>query len=245
LRVLHRRKIKHTMRQSASGSLSRFRRTRVLRSPITACAFAFSASLLAFSGQPASAQNTPSLLLTPSMTSASVGQTVVFTLALQDGANDGSNLFGYDANILLNTAYLQFVSTTPYTGTFSGFSDAQNTNNTFSNNNSDLRITFETGNNSPLVNNQNQTTALGMFSVKVISALPAGGTQITIGSPAADPNAGGSSVIDGTTFANVLKSVQPATLTPPAAAPEPSGLLVAVLGAAGLSLRVWRKRRTA
>ena len=94
-----------------------------------------------------------------------------------------------------------------------------------------LRVGYDVGTGA-LVDNTGKNTPLGTFQVKVTNLLA--GTDITLGDKALSTNTGGSEVLDGITFGNVLVGMQGAHLglVP---APEPSSGLTLGIGAALLA----------
>lgn len=206
-------------------------------------------SMMAAAGHAAQAQT---LSLTPT-TSAQVGDTITFTLNLNPASN-GSNLFEYDLNLALNSAYLQFATTAPgvyYTPSAANtlnFPFAESTANTLqmSGANSVLRLTYD---NASSTTSFVGATVLGTFSVTVVSALPTGGTPLTFGpvySGVSSTATNGGSELLANFGDEVLQSASGATLSPPpASAPEPSGGVAFLLGATGIGLRLIRSRRRA
>lgn len=183
--------------------------------------------VLLASGVGVRAQSTLSLV--PSAVS---GTTATFDVNL----TGGSNLSGFDFNVVLDPTYFSFAGSSPFaSGTANPF-DTQLTDALTDP--SDLRVSY--GQLGTAVSNPGQVT-LGTFSVSILRPLPTAGTLITF-SPIGDPNAPttGSQVydVDGN---NVLSGVTGARLPSAAPVPEASSAvslaLLLILGAGGLAVR--------
>lgn len=186
---------------------------------------------LSLLGIGSAAQAQATLSLTPLVLTASQGDTITFILDLTGGTNVGV----YTTRVTLDPTILSFVGTAPFTETFSGF-DSPITDTVSSPGVLDISY----GAFGAAINNVGPTE-LGTFQVQVNSPLPALGTPLTLTAPSGATSADPSSVTNAGTGANELTAVAGTMLTPDPA-PEPSGALAALIGAAGLGLLVWRKR---
>ena len=190
--------------------------------------------LLLAGGQAAQAQTGLSLVQT-----SSSGSTATFAVNL----TGGTNLSGFDFNVLIDPAFLSFVGTSPFASSAGNPFDTALAD-TLSGP-SDMRVTY--GQFGPTAITNAGTTTLGTFQVTTLQPLPAAGTALSFGAvgiPDAPTN--GSAVFD-TAGNNVLSSVSGAVMTPAAApVPEASSLvstgLLLGLGAFCVSRR---RRQTA
>lgn len=189
--------------------------------------------LLLAGGQSAQAQTGLSLV----QTSVS-GSTATFAVNL----TGGTNLSGFDFNVLIDPAFLSFVGNSPFTSSAGNPFDTPLADTLSSPN--DLRVTF--GQFGPTAITNAGATTLGTFQVYTLQPLPAAGTALSFGA-IGDPSAptSGSEVYDADGNP-VLSSVTGAVLTP-AAAPVPEASSVVSLGLLlGLgALRLCRRRRPA
>ena len=224
--------------QATTATTAQFAPARVANSALTAR-----------SSRLAQSQSSPSgiyLSLTTPTPTAQANSNVTITLSLVDNGDTatgpGSSLFSYDTNIGINNTYLSFVGGFTVDPSSPFFT---NENVSLGNTSSNLRVAYSIGVGSGSGAYVNATNGvpitLGSFVVHVAgSGLPPAGTTVTIGSQAVRSGAGGSEVINGTTFANVLTGVNPVVI-----APEPPGTLPLLFGISGLALLAWRKRSQA
>ncbi len=180
----------------------------------------------------ARAQAPVTLSLTSPVSAATSGDTLTFTLSMTGGTNVGT----YTTRVSVDSNYLSFVGASPFTETFAGF----DTKLQDSVNSGALDISYGTfGTN---VSNAG-IMALGTFQVKVLSALPVGGTFLTLAAPSGAASADPSSVLDGDQGTNELTAVTGASVMP-APAPEPPAGLTILVGAAALGILTIRRRIT-
>ena len=196
--------------------------------------------LLFASGHAGQAQT---LSLSPAASTAAAGSVVTYTVSLAGGTNLG----GFDFNILLDPNYLStlsYVGSAPFTSANTNpfatqFNDSATGN--------DLRVTYTqplTSPASPGVDNNGKMTTLGSFQVNVLKTLPTAGVMVSFG-PVGSANNGGSEVLDATTGANVLIAATGARIAPPAAIPEASQGTVLGLCLLGLGGLAFTSRRRA
>ena len=189
-------------------------------------------SLLLAGGQAAQAQAGLSLVQT-----SSSGSTATFAVNL----TGGTNLSGFDFNVLIDPAFLSFVGTSPFASSAGNPFDTALAD-TLSGP-SDMRVTYGQFGPTAITN---AGTTLGTFQVTTLQPLPAAGTALTfgaIGIPDAPTN--GSAVFD-TAGNNVLSSVTGAVMTPAAApVPEASSLVSTGLLLGLGAFCVSRRRRAA
>ena len=90
--------------------------------------------------------------------------------------------------------------------------------------------------------NNHGVLQLGYFTLNIINPIPVGGTVVSLGAvtPGVDSAQNGGSDLDNSTANNVLASTTNTTI---AAAPEPSGALVLLIGGTGLGLAIKRRHR--
>jgi len=175
------------------------------------------------------------LSLSPAASTAASGATSTYTIFL----TGGSNLSGFDTNIIIDPIYLSFVGTAPFISATTNPFNAQIRDGLTSA--GDLRVAF--GDLGTTAVNNPGTTALGTFQVNVLKTLPTTGTALSFG-PVGSANTGGSEVADASTGANVLKGTTGARLNPPAAIPEASQATVlglCLLGLGGLAFTARRR----
>ena len=182
----------------------------------------------------AQAQAPVALSLGSPIATAVQGDTLTFTLNMTGGTNVGT----YTTRVSIDGNYLSFIGASPFTETFSGF----DTKLQDSVNSGALDISYGTfGTNVDNVG----TVTLGTFQVKLLSALPVGGTFLTLAAPSGAASADPSSVLVGDTGVNELTTVTGASVMPtPAAAPEPTTGLTTLVGAAALGILAVRRRMT-
>lgn len=187
---------------------------------------------------PAGAQTPTTLSLSSPVSVAQQGQQVTFTVLL-DG---GSDIGGYDFSVYLNSPLLSFAPSGFTFNPAAGFTaGAPFTFSAITGNQLEASSAINAG--TPGLGPQ-AGTALGTFTVLVNNAPTALDlTQITFGA-IGDPFNGDSQVENSEGTQNILTATTPASLTL-LPAPEPSGLITYVLGAAGVGCALSRRRKQA